>query len=52
VENTAEPQLLSRNKPLLCRADPEVFQLSDVGGAIMNSLMKIRPNDIQLEEDK
>jgi hypothetical protein len=36
----------------LSGADPEVFQLSDVGGAIMNSLMKISPNNIQLEEDE
>jgi hypothetical protein len=36
----------------LLGADPELFQLSNVGGAIMNSLMKIRPNDIQLEEDE
>jgi hypothetical protein len=33
-------------------ADPEVFELSDVGGAIMNSLMKSKPNDIQVEEDE
>jgi hypothetical protein len=36
----------------LSGADLEVFQLSHVGGAIMNSLMKIKPNDIQLEEDE
>jgi hypothetical protein len=36
----------------LSGADPEVFQLSDVGGAIMNSLMKIRSDDIPLEEDE
>jgi hypothetical protein len=36
----------------LSGADLEVFQLSDVGGAIMKSLMKVSPNNIQLEEDE
>jgi hypothetical protein len=36
----------------LSGADPEVFQLSDVGGAIMHSLGRIKPNNIQLEEDE
>jgi hypothetical protein len=36
----------------LLGAGPEVFQLSYVGGAIKNSLMKIRPNNILLEEDE
>jgi hypothetical protein len=36
----------------LSGADLEVFQLSDVGGAIIHSLGKIKPTDIQLEEDE
>jgi hypothetical protein len=36
----------------LSGADPEVFQLSNVGGAIMHSLRKIKPNEIPLEEDE